>query len=368
MKYLTTLLIGALACSNLAAQHCIVRQSGGESSFRYHDGTNAYTTLVQVILDAVDGDTIHLPGATYDIETELVINKRLVFVGTGIDPDSTIATGTTALNTQHYITLTSAASDSQFHGIRFLNGGGGYTIRFGTSPATSDVDNVAFLRCTIERNVILNGSSSALPSLANGTVIDGCVLNSTVTVRGAAPFYIRNSVIVEEDDFLFANEGMSVENCILLNASPAAGQGTAGANYRNCIFLRNGSGIYAPTEQSTYENNLWVLLSGGTLDLSGVLNESNNQSTSLIANVFEAPLPSFTAFDWAYNYHLVPGSPYETMGLGGTQVGIYGGGALSAWKDGALPFNPHWDQFYAPGATNGGVLQGVQLRGTAQTH
>lgn len=368
MKHLTLLVTGALLGSALHAQHCIVRQSGGESHFRYHDGTNAYTTLVQVISDAVDGDTIHLPGATYDISTELVIAKQLVFVGTGIDPDSTIATGSTALNVANYITLTSAASGSEFHGLRFLSGTGGQMIRFGTSPATSDVDNVAFVRCIIERNVLLNGSSSVSPSLANGTVIDGCVLNNTITVRGAAPFDIRNSVIVTENSILQAHEGTTIENCILLDATPGAGSGTAGVVYRNNIFMRNGSGIYAPTEQSTYQNNLWVLLSGGTLDLSGVLNESDNQHTSLIANVFQTPLPSFTQFNWAYNYQLVPGSPYETMGLGGTQVGIYGGGALSAWKDGALPFNPHWDQFYAPGATNGGVLQGVLLRGTAQSH
>ena len=318
--------------------------------------------LQEALDQALDGDTIHLPGMEYTITSGNVwIEKGIVLVGTGISPDSTALTGRTRLTGNQDVVITNTANGLEIHGIAFAVAGG---VDFGTIAATSNVNNVRLVRCNFETSLHLSTSGS--PSLAVGTIIDGCVLPAGVNCGNAAGTFIRNCIVNGSSATLYSLRGagdqVTVENCFLFDR--ADNTSNAGALYRNNIFLRSVEGPYTPTEQSYFVDNLWV---GPTsLNMNGVLAGSNNQLATNIAAVFQTPIPSLDPFDWTSNYHPVPGSLGTTMAA--SEVGIYGGSALSAWKDGALPFNPHWDQFYAPGATNGGILQGVQLRGTAQTH
>ncbi len=368
MKHLSTFLLGALLSTTLTAQYCIVRQNNGESSFYYHDANTAFSVLQQAISEANTGDTLHLPGATYSISSEFSIDKRLVIVGTGIDPDSTATTQGTIWSTDGFgIRVLNTADGLEFHGLSMVSGGAAPFLYFGTSLATSDVSDVKFIRCTIGVQVVMQGAGSG-NSLATNTLFDGCVILSTIQVRKAVFTTIRNSIL-KGDDLFDAGTGCVVENCVILDIQPGTSNSNQDVNYRNCIFLRNAGTAFAPVEQSDFENNLWILQPGGTLNLSGVASASGNLSTTLIDEVFLPNLPAYNIFSWAYNYHLVPGSAYETMGIGGTQVGVYGGAPLAAWKDGALPFNPHWESLDVPSATTtNGVLEGLHIRGTAQSH
>ena len=100
------------------AQRTFVRQNGTPS---------VYYQIDSVFLTAQNGDTIYLPGGAFQIGT-LYIDKKLVIIGAGHYPDSTLATYATTLN--GYITLKNGASLGSISGIYLT-----VDIVFGINPS-----------------------------------------------------------------------------------------------------------------------------------------------------------------------------------------------------------------------------------------
>lgn len=99
-----------------------------------------FTTLTDAIAGAQSNDVIYCSGGAFSIAPGLVVDKPLHFIGAGIHPDSTQATGTTSFIMQGAATslsLTDAASGSTFTGIYFANDQISYgpLITYGTSSA-----------------------------------------------------------------------------------------------------------------------------------------------------------------------------------------------------------------------------------------
>jgi len=66
------------------------------------------------------------------------------------------------------------------------------------------------------------------------------------------------------------------------------------------------------------------------------------------------------------DYHLKADSPGKNAGKDGTDIGIYGGSY--PWKEGSLPFNPHYQKIQvAPKTDNQGNLN-VNIMVKAQDH
>lgn len=64
------------------------------------------------------------------------------------------------------------------------------------------------------------------------------------------------------------------------------------------------------------------------------------------------------------NFHLVPGSPFANAGRDGTDIGIYGG--TFPWKEGSVPFNPHFQTFIVGPTTNSTGNLPVNIKVAAQ--
>src|SRR4051812_40315246 len=74
------ILVCATICVN--AQNLITVQHGGTAKF--------YTKLPDAINTALSGDTVLVPGGTFDA---IMISKKLFLIGAGHNPDSTKAGG-----------------------------------------------------------------------------------------------------------------------------------------------------------------------------------------------------------------------------------------------------------------------------------
>lgn len=366
MKTLAALLTGALFCSTLSAQDVVVRQNNGASHFHYVTQYN-WNELQDIVDVASPGDTIYLPGATFTINGVLTIDKKLVLMGTGWHPDSAGTAGVTKFihgdNINHAVRLMANADDSEFHGIDFE-----LPVRLGEfdqgAPST-DVDGLRFSRCHL-RELHMSSAAFGLVSMANDCLIVGCVVDF-VEVRNAPGMIISNSILVGEGALVGAGSLTLVEHCILLNTGVHSALLGVDALFRYNIFTRPVvSTTYTVAAPCRFESNVWLLGSGSSLAFDpDVPSHVANGTVTVPSALFTSVVDPYN-YTHQTSYQVVPGSPWAAVANGGP-VGIYGG--PFPWKDGMLPFNPHWVGLAAPGgATSNGVLQGVQIRGTAQSH
>jgi len=117
----------------------------------------------------------------------------------------------------------------------------------------------------------------------------------------------------------------------------------------NLFYLSN---TYA--QNSIFRNNVGIGYNGS--DVSG------NQG---VGNVWASePFDSLFVNTANQDFHLRANSPYHNAGTDGTDIGIYGG--AFPWKEGSIPFNPHFQQVQiAPKTDNQGNLN-VNIRVKAQ--
>ncbi len=342
--------------STTTAQEVITRISGGEHYF-YYDGQ------LQPIFDIAEpGDTIILGGGQYPIATDVEIFTKVIVIGTGIRPDSSAAYGTrTAItgNGNTDILIKEAADGTEFHGIATENFG---IIRFGDGSTLegTDVNDCRFVRCHFEGLQLGNGGNG---SLANNTQIIECIIEF-LNVSNAPGTYVSNSVI-ESLNVSNATANTQVRNSILLGAIP---NGNAGVLYENCVFATTSPGAVTVNEASTYVNNLFIGNGGGfSVTFGANATALNNLPAETIlsgVNGGFVNVSNVLAYDFTFDYNV--SAPYQDAGSDGEDVGLYGG--AWPWKDGSIPFNPHWTELNGPGATTNGTLQNVTIRGSAQTH
>jgi hypothetical protein len=333
------------------SQSVITRISGGQTEF-YYSTVNNVEFIQNVIDNAEHGDTIILPGGLFNINSNnLVINKRLVIFGAGIHLDSTAVTGRTILETKNgwKILLTSGANQVEFHGISFT---------LGSVQVNDAVSGLTFVRCDFY--LLRLDSANGYNSKVSNLLLKECVINFYVEIDGADNVLITNSVI---KGLFWAQSSITVKNCLLLNIDQNNTASNSGVIYQNNIFTRDFNGVYNVTELSTFQNNLWILKPGGSVNLPGGL--GTNKSTTNMANVFVVS-PSYTDFDFRGNYDLKPATIYTTMGSDGKEVGFYGGSI--PLKKGFHPANPHWQQLDLPSGTAGGVINNVIIKASAQNN
>lgn len=356
MKTLTTLITGILISTTAMAQSVITRISGGEHYF-YYDGQ------LQPIFDVAEsGDTIILGGGQYPIATDVEIFTKVILIGTGIRPDSAAAYGTrTAItgNVNTDILIKDGADGTEFHGIATEDFG---TIRFGdgTTLEGTDVDDCRFVRCHFEG---LQLGNSVNGSLANNTQITECIIE-LLNVSNAPGTYVSNSV-VQTLNTSNATANTQVLNCILLGGIPT---GNEGVHYENCVFATSLTAPVTVIEASSYINNLFVGNGGGFSINAGPNVEAwvDNLSETILSGASGAfvNVANVSAYNFAFDYNV--SAPYQIEGTDDEDLGVYGG--AWPWKDGSMPFNPHWSELNGPGTTTNGVLQNVTIRGSAQTH
>jgi len=87
------------------------------------------------------------------------------------------------------------------------------------------------------------------------------------------------------------------------------------------------------------ENNCYPLVGNSSNYCINPVAAGNNNYSSSQADTLFVNSPNASSFDYQYNYHLKPNSPYLSAGSDGTEIGIYGGN--SPYREGAVPSNPH---------------------------
>lgn len=94
MRNLIFIVFSLIVCVQANATEVIARHSNGQTFYYYHSLADADENILGLVLsDAINGDTIYLPGVEYVISNDLIIDKRIVLIGTGIHPDSTTLMG-----------------------------------------------------------------------------------------------------------------------------------------------------------------------------------------------------------------------------------------------------------------------------------
>ena len=357
MRYATFLLLGLVL--NVANGQVITVLRNGQSFFHYD--VSQLATLVETNSSdyTLAGDTILLPGGTISIVDPLQVNKQLTIVGAGMLPTGTPVTTPTTITSlaspQDGVQLTQAASGVSFHGINF-----DLPVTFVGVGLNAPSFSASFVRCGFDSGLDLNSSSGFGPyPPAQNVALTNCV------VRGG----IHNSSVV-------APSGLQVNSCFITGAIDlAVSNGAANTSVNGCIILGNGilsanpgvqftnniftknSGTYSlGSTQACYTNNLFATQSGATPAIGTAYCAWNGNAPAANAVVFQN-VADFNDFNANFDYHTQ--AAYQNYG-------VYAG--VLPWKEGGIPFNPHWDSLLPVGTlgtTNGGTIN-VTIQGSAQ--
>ncbi|HNR53788.1 MAG TPA: hypothetical protein PKJ19_01375 [Flavobacteriales bacterium] len=349
---------------SLAHAQVITKLSNGTSTFYYN-----VDDLVAIVQGAAANDTIILPGGPINLNGSLIIDKKLILIGAGMLNSGTPITGTTTIigtnvgGFQEVVAILSSGAGSRITGINFQA-----PVQFTGFGNNAPAFSASFERCMFSGSLALSVfASPVVPPSASNVSLKQCIIQQGITCStNTAPqgLLVENCIITGGINFGAANiASAQVTQCIILAMTNNNGV-NQGVTFTNNIFTRSGSSFSLSTA-SSYSNNLFVMSSGTQLNWSGAFDGGGNVGVMGTANNVFVNLGSFTAYSESYDYHLAPGSPGLSMGSNG-QVGIYGGPTGSPWKEGAIPFNPHWISLSPSlGSTNGGVIN-VNLSGAAQ--
>lgn len=336
------LLIAAACVASMAAMSqaaFVLNNSGSTQAFRSIDSAIAY---------AQSGDTLYLPGGTYNSNT-IIINKKLAIFGAGHYPDSTIATGRTVLNCS--MVFIDGASLSVLQGV-YLAG----NITMGSNATNSNVNGIVISRCNF--NDLTFSYNGATVSLASNLLIRENVIRNDLTLINAKDNLIENNII--DGRINAANGSNTFVNNVVFGRAGASGysiNSVYSCVFENNIFCNTASyGFLGNSTANTFRNNVFLFpnqLGGGDVSEQ---------------NLFSVPDPfvnkNLTIFSYTQNFHLTPSSVAVTAGKGGTACGIYGG--VRPYKESAVPLNPHVrSSNIAANTDNAGQIQ-VQVTVAAQ--
>jgi hypothetical protein len=301
------------------------------------DGTTApmvFTDLDAAITAAPANSNITLSGGSFLVPGGFALDKPLHFVGAGIHPDSTNATGATILTTDgsNIFALTSGASGSSFTGIWF-NAGGSCSMSLGTGPGDQVVTDVEFLRCMFQQEVRLGVEE---PSNSTSAFTE-CIFHSVL--RGNGGTTVVNRCIFDYSPgtggmiVIFRPAGLSLLNSIVLGGKTNQCDNAA---ITNCVFTRTGSPPIWQSNGTTVTNCIFSHSSVFSNTQGGV--EYDNILNQDAAAIFMNELDG--KYQFTDDMHLAAESPGSGAGSDGTDIGLYG--SDSPYKPGAVPHVPHY--------------------------
>jgi len=313
------------------AQPLIAVQNGGTPTF--------YTQLPAAIDAAVNGDTIYIPGGTWNPNSDnrFAISKTLHIIGTGHNPTTAQVGGICNLNGD--IFLMEGASNGSITGV-LVSG----NFQYG-GHASYIVSNYSLTRNRLKGRVLLSYNYSRFVIIENifngevdgGDATDNIFYNNIFAewigdfsnnsifknniMMSSASFFISNifTLCFFENNIIFAGEKLGMADCI----------------FSNNLFVDNVSFPFGTTNQG-YNN---------------IVNQT--QSSIFVAQ-------SGNTFNYTHDYHLKTTCPGKNAGKDGTDIGIYGG--LFPWKEGSIPFNPHFESIQvAPNTINGNLNVKIEV-------
>ncbi len=319
-----TLFIAALLISNVSFAK-IFRLGYTGPQITGVDYTNAQTAH-----DAASaGDTLLLFPGSYNINTA---TKKLVYLGFGYYTSSTDANPNLQLltgNCRLAIYLNVGASGSTFEGIEGLSA---YPI---SGQSINDI--------TIRRSKGTAAVFSSAGTTCNNWQISQCTemyISRNVLGGNTINLRVENSHISQVYlDGSNLHTGR-FNNCVFTNAPDLNNNAI---NFQNCIFF-NSVGATNGITNSLFQ---YCLFPGADPGLSGSNNKFNIAfSTSGINNVFTGYPQTVAGQTADGKYQLKVGSPAIGAGMGGIDMGMYGG--ANPYKLSGIPSIPAFYKLTAP--------------------
>jgi hypothetical protein len=328
MKKLASVLLSFLATVSAFATVRVVNNN--------LNGPGQFTTIQAAHDAASDGDTIYVapsPSAYAGAD----ISKKIALFGAGMRPGDkkdnsaySFVNGEIRLNNgsansvicgmlfnNHIIRVRNGANNIQI--LRNYWSGGGNHIFFEGGSYTGWI---------IANNYFLNSCNGHCINMQNQTVTNFLILNNVFAentgcgisfignfVNSANCLFANNLVYGQSNDVVFSScSNLIVENNIFYTSGPAG--------CSNCVFNNN----------ITFGTGQDVLPYGSN---SGVNNVSN----------VDPQLTTFSATKYDPFQNFQPaGGPARTGGVGGTQMGVYGGSGFN-WNNSAVPPIPQIRSF-----------------------
>lgn len=348
MKHALSLLT-ALATSAVLAQTGVitVHHPNGNDDFYYMPGATLNSVLALVGPD----DIIYLPGGSIPY-TNMLLNTRVTIVGAGFHQAGVPVTQKTVIpNVTFGFDIGPGANGASFHGIDFES----------SVDLAAGVQQITFTRCEFY-NLDMNPVFTNDPANIHFT---HCLMRFGISGGESSGVTVENSILEGNLTFNAGASNNYIRHCLFLSANLNGGFASSVTYTDNVFVFANGSPTISNPGQ--FYNNVFALPNGNPPNYSGSGVYTNNQ-TALSSSLWVAGT-SLTSYDYTDAYVLNPGTiPITMPHYDGTQAGIYGGLADSPWKPFAIPYNPHWELLVVPSTTAGGLLQGVQIQGTAQSN
>lgn len=304
-------------------------------------GTSAdYKKLQEAINSAESGDTIYVVGSPnwYDTNsngyaTDITINRTLTLIGPGYflgDNSSTQASKHTAKI--YRLTIGEGADNCTIQGFD-LNANNNAILYINKKDVNGKEGSIVPKNVTIKRNLI----NRLEIRYANNTLISQNYFSINTypiyVYQGAANTIIRNNIISS------GNRHVSIygDNSELINLTIENNTFTNGfyrinnATIQNNIFI---SGILNDCDNNTLNNNLFTSTEEAVSSDNSTANTFNNNIFEAVqANIFVEPSPTLDD-----HFRLATDSPAIGMGVGGEDLGAYGG--PTPYKLSGLPAIP----------------------------
>jgi hypothetical protein len=272
-------------------------------------GTNVFTganAINDALAAAATGDVIYvIPSGT--VYNSVSVNKAVSIIGGGFNRDQAGGNASTVNNI-------SVSSDN----VRFS---GLVTANLAFAAANS---NIMIDKCRI-RTIASSGFT-----LAN-VIIQNCILGEVPGIGNVAIAFttfcsgvkIFNNIIYGTSTFSGAISGLNaalIENNVFLGTGPMCNVATNCSIRNNIFFGVSPSG--ATMSDNDQQNNLSYSAADNTFRTG-----NGNTSTNNIVN--QNPMfvnfVNGSSFDFTFDLSLQPGSPAIGAGVGGTDMGIFGG-------------------------------------------
>jgi hypothetical protein len=276
-----------------------------------------YNSIQTAVDAATAGDTIYIYPSGSPYGETVNINKRLVLIGSGANPQRPSVP--TSFITGFNFT-SSAASGSVLTGMHI------YTTILSGSDA-NPVDNLVVSDCKIDAGVCLfygnniliencifasnypTGQGIQIPSYSTGNIIQNNYIHGYVALRPGTNTIIRNNIFASGD-------GNTVAFTDLQRGEPFG----AGVKILNNIFFKtNPVGPNAVSDACEFKNNIYHL-TGNDVPVNAQ-SSGNINADPLFVNY---PIAG-AGFSFEYDFRLQPSSPAINFGTDGKDIGMWGG-------------------------------------------
>lgn len=320
----TLFLLLLIAFKQSTAQNVITIQRGSQAFLE--------TRLDTAVAHAQSNDYIYLPGGLISGSADVQVDKKLFIIGAGYHPDSSVATSTTKISGN--IMLKAGSDGSLVTGI--FSSGHIYIYSSNVQVTRSNFLSIFFANA--QSNVLIEENIFRLYFFGSAEPLSNILVRKNI-------FY---GVTIRD-----INGGVTFSNNVFLT-------GNGFDNIRNCVFENNAILVTPGLNTSSglqFFNNMF----SNTPNVTGSGNIFNEPDANYFVNyVAGAPWTP------AHNFHLKPVSHGIAAGTDGKDIGLYGSAA--PFKDGALPFNPHFKKALIPNATAADGKLNVNITVQAQAN